>query len=421
MRGLLLGVGGARLIIRRPPGPARGRTLAAMDAPCFCPAANRDIFLSVSALRTPRFQGFVSSTDRECHRCDVSTAIPLWRTATPAVRGAATNVRPPSARSRAAECARAGVVCLILCRDHPMGVAGYLALESYHIPSTCETHLGTPRPKKEMKRSGEADELHRHHRLYRRERQPLSRREIGGARSMSIGEPRGTSFLYDRDKPEQQSRPTPRLLPLGIPLGWRRGDRLPAPAHLDVLAWKASETSRPARAAGEERFHLACPWTPPSAGGRPSARFRRHTSSRKNPMRGRSGMVRAFCGRSGWSCSSYPARSVIAAARSPCGGRGRPRRCKELAEQVGATVGPWVMLRSTMLAVVMGFMGLLPGTGRGKRCRASRLWVPEGTVPPSRASFPLHTQIYACRALLAFPLLALTCRLTSRGEEVCPA
>jgi hypothetical protein len=68
-----------------------------------------------------------------------------------------------------------------------------------------------------------------------------------------------------------------------------------------------------------------------------------------------------------WAIAFFLVTGVVAAMIATHGAGDDPELSKQLAQQSGETVGPWLMLGSIATSAVLGTLGVLPGTRRVKQ------------------------------------------------------
>jgi hypothetical protein len=243
-----------------------------------------------------------------------------------------------------------------------LGIAGYQALESYHILSSYDRTYG--RLVRIEKRVGRKSVSYIGTIDFVAKNGTTFQAQIN-ARSMFVGA--SVPVLYDRNNPNNNRADDTNSL-WGFPLagggigfvclliglltpGGRAAPRAEERARPDAV--------RPSLASAFAKPISAGPWqTPPVV-------MQQDPSPRK---RGR--VVRAFFG-AVWVVvflfASVGVAAVVAGLVSTSAAVGDPELQKQMAEQAGATVGPWVVFGSISLAVLLACLGLLPGTRRTRR------------------------------------------------------
>jgi hypothetical protein len=255
--------------------------------------------------------------------------------------------------------AAAGVACLILGVIF-LAIAGYQAFQSYHIVSTYE-HATGRLVSKAMVRTGRSKSCIGTIHFVAADGETYQA-EIGGARSMPIGE--SVNVLYQRDNPSKNRADATSSL-WGFPLaGGGIGGFL-------LLIWMCSPPMPRSRTSTANppdiqpgtvslRTALAVPGAVRPA---PSPGI---LVDYQRPLAERSPLIRTFFGLV-WVVG-FVFGSVLIAALLATSGAGDNRELRrQLARQSGETIGPWVLLGSTTSAIVLACLGLLPGTGQKKR------------------------------------------------------
>jgi hypothetical protein len=240
-----------------------------------------------------------------------------------------------------------------------LGVAGYLSLESYHILSTYDRAPGHL-VKREFVRTGKSVSCIGTITFV--VKGVTYSAQIGGARSMSLGE--RIYVLYERGSPNNNRADATSTL-WGYPLAAGGIGSVLLLIGLCAPGGPArTSTRRPP--ADPPSPSLSAAFAVPGATRLRTAPLQAPPVYWEEAPRGRSGLVRVFFG--GVWVVVFLFVSVVAAAMIATWGAGDdPELQKQAAQKAGETVGPWVMLGAITLSVVLGSLGLLPGTGRKKR------------------------------------------------------